>query len=90
MAAYCFRREVVPVRALAPASRVWRPGPDSYYRLFSDLRQAHLQFVDWQRHAPLEHPQEQLAQSQEPQQALIAAVWLGVFFRFVIVFSFVC
>src|SRR2546430_16951993 len=73
--------------ACAAPATVWRPGPDSDYRLFPRVRQPHLQFVDWHRHAPSGHPQEQLAQSQAPQQVVVAAVWSGVFFRFVIVFS---
>jgi hypothetical protein len=63
------------------------PGPDPNYRLLPGVRQPHLQFVDWQRHAPFGHPQEQLVQSHAPQQVFVAAVWSGAFFRFVIVFS---
>jgi hypothetical protein len=51
------------------------------------VRQPHWQFPAWQRHALLEHPQEQVAQSHVPQQVAWAAVSSGVFFWFVIVFS---
>lgn len=56
------------------------------YLLLMCVRQPHLQFVDWHRHAPLRHPQEQLAQSQAPQQVVLVAVWSVVFFWFAIVF----
>ncbi|HEY3454426.1 MAG TPA: hypothetical protein VGK64_07460 [Bryobacteraceae bacterium] len=72
-----------------PRPTVWRPGPDPDYRLLPGVRQPHLQFVDWQRHASLGHPQEQLLQSQAPQQVLAGAVCSGTFFRLVIVISFV-
>jgi hypothetical protein len=72
---------------MAPANRLAAGAGSGDYRLLLGVRQPHLQFVDWQRHAPLGHPQEQLAQSQAPQQVVVAAVWSGTFFRYVIVFS---
>jgi hypothetical protein len=56
------------------------------YPLSPAVRQPHLQLSDWQRHAPLAHPQEQFAQSQAPQHVVSAGTWAGVFFGFVIVF----
>jgi hypothetical protein len=51
------------------------------------VKQPQVQFVAWQLQAPLGHPQEQLLQSQAPQQVAVAAVCSGAFFWLVIVFS---
>jgi len=66
-----------------PVLRRPRLGRD--YRRLPGERQPHWQFVAWQRHPFLGHPQEQLAQSHVPQQAVFAAVSSGVFFFWVVI-----
>jgi hypothetical protein len=44
------------------------------------LRQPHWQLVSWQRHEPFWYPQEQVPQSQELQQLLVAFIRLGIGF----------
>ncbi len=70
------------VEALDESARTKRlpAGAGQDYRLLSGVRQPHSQFVDWQRHAPSGHPQEQLVQSQVPQEVVATAVWSGAFF----------
>jgi hypothetical protein len=88
---YCPPRPIPAIRLPGLPGGVHSPRPiaiagprlNAYYRPLPAVRQPHWQLVDSQRHPPLGHPQEQFAHSH----VVVAAVSLGLFFRFVIVFS---